>query len=228
MQPLCVRRGSMPGRSGAASRLLSGCRTCAHKTLASSTISIQRPSPAPDVHGAEQTKTRKTNEHTRNLWIHKETTMSKPMSTRQVRNAVKSLNLVLVNGHDTKINGDFRGSCGFITNAAKTIFVYYDTESSVPIVPRWQDSGSGRKVRPRLYRREERIRGAGKVSRYRKLVLQKQLHTRQGATHLRFLLTYGGKFDILLAIKDPEEHQHKTKKEHYEHTWNLRYQEEQR
>jgi len=57
--------------------------------------------------------------------------MSKPMSTRQVRNAVKSLNLVLVNGHDTKINGDFRGSCGFITNAAKTIFVYYDTESSV-------------------------------------------------------------------------------------------------
>ena len=44
--------------------------------------------------------------------------MSKPMSTRQVRNAVKSLNLVLVNGHDIKINGDFRGSSGFITDAA--------------------------------------------------------------------------------------------------------------
>lgn len=56
--------------------------------------------------------------------------MSKPMSTRQVRNAVKSLNLVLVNGHDIKINGDFRGSSGFITNSDHTIFVYYDTESS--------------------------------------------------------------------------------------------------
>ena len=56
--------------------------------------------------------------------------MNKPMSTRQVRNAVKSLNLFLVNGRDTKINGDFRGSYGFITNAAKTIFVYYNTESS--------------------------------------------------------------------------------------------------
>ena len=57
--------------------------------------------------------------------------MRNPMSTRQVRNAVKSLNLVLDNGHDIKINGDFRGSSGFITNSAKTIFVYYNTESSV-------------------------------------------------------------------------------------------------
>ena len=56
--------------------------------------------------------------------------MSKPMSTRQVRNAVKSLNLILVNGHDIKINGDFRGSSGFITNSAHAIFVYYNTESS--------------------------------------------------------------------------------------------------
>jgi hypothetical protein len=56
--------------------------------------------------------------------------MNKPMSTRQVRNAVKTLNLVLETGKDIKINGDFRGSSGFITNAAKNIFVYYNTESS--------------------------------------------------------------------------------------------------
>lgn len=55
--------------------------------------------------------------------------MSKPYSTRKVRNLVSLLGLALERAHDIRINDDFRGSSGFITNKGHTVFVYYNTES---------------------------------------------------------------------------------------------------
>lgn len=56
--------------------------------------------------------------------------MRKPYSTRQIKALAKTLGLEVLNAHDIKINGAFRGTSGFISNPKRTAYLYFNTESS--------------------------------------------------------------------------------------------------